>query len=73
MSAGDSEFPHDFFLFTVVCDLWCIFSEFVYVLTTPQADNDFLTTDGISVGQPYNAGIDVDTQFMVWRVTLPTK
>ncbi|THH01971.1 hypothetical protein EW026_g830 [Hermanssonia centrifuga] len=37
------------------------------------ADNDFLTTQGISLGQPYNAGIDNDNQFMVYRVTLPTK
>ncbi|KAG6835224.1 hypothetical protein H0H93_003767, partial [Arthromyces matolae] len=35
------------------------------------ADNDFLTTQGVSVGESYNAGIDVDTQFMVFRVTLP--
>ncbi|KAI0777990.1 esterase-like activity of phytase-domain-containing protein [Irpex lacteus] len=35
------------------------------------ADNDFITTDGSSIGQPYNAGSDVDNQFLVWRVTLP--
>ncbi|KAG6850217.1 hypothetical protein H0H93_016396 [Arthromyces matolae] len=35
------------------------------------ADNDFLTTQGVSIGKSYNAGIDVDTQFMVFRVTLP--
>lgn len=37
-----------------------------------QADNDFETTHGFSLGQPYNAGVDNDNQFMVWRVTLPT-
>ena len=37
-----------------------------------QADNDFLTTDGISLGQPYNAGVDNDNQFLVFRVTIPT-
>ncbi|EKM53195.1 uncharacterized protein PHACADRAFT_30229 [Phanerochaete carnosa HHB-10118-sp] len=37
------------------------------------ADNDFLTTDGVSLGRPYNAGVDVDNQFFVFRVTLPTK
>ena len=37
-----------------------------------QADNDFITTHGISLGQPYNAGLDNDNQFMVLRVTLPT-
>ncbi|KAG6811377.1 hypothetical protein H0H92_007762 [Tricholoma furcatifolium] len=35
------------------------------------ADNDFLTTDGVSLGQPYNADSDVPNQFMVFRVTLP--
>jgi len=35
------------------------------------ADNDFLSTQGIALGQPFNAGIDVDNQFLVFRVTLP--
>ncbi|THH07773.1 hypothetical protein EW146_g9208 [Bondarzewia mesenterica] len=35
------------------------------------ADNDFITTHGISIGQPYDAGLDNDNQFMVFRVTLP--
>lgn len=35
------------------------------------ADNDFITTDGISVGQQYDAGADVANQFMVFRATLP--
>jgi hypothetical protein len=34
-------------------------------------DNDFLTTTGFQVGSPYNAGVDVDTMFLVYRVTLP--
>jgi hypothetical protein len=37
-----------------------------------QADNDFLTTEGVAIGQPYNAGTNVDNQALVWRVTLPT-
>jgi len=37
-----------------------------------QADNDFQTTNGVSVGQPYNAGLDADNQILVWRVTLPS-
>jgi hypothetical protein len=37
-----------------------------------QSDNDFQTTKGVSVGQPYNAGIDLDSQFLVFRVTLPS-
>jgi len=41
-----------------------------YFLITA-ADNDFLTTNGVSVGQPYNAGLDEDNQVLVWRVTLP--
>ncbi|PPQ72093.1 hypothetical protein CVT26_006871 [Gymnopilus dilepis] len=36
------------------------------------ADNDFLSTQGISLGVPFNAGLDVDNQMMVWRVTLPS-
>ncbi|KAG7441536.1 uncharacterized protein BT62DRAFT_1042844 [Guyanagaster necrorhizus] len=36
------------------------------------SDNDFLTTNGISVGEPYDAGEDVDNQFLVFRVTLPS-
>ncbi|TFL03130.1 esterase-like activity of phytase-domain-containing protein [Pterulicium gracile] len=35
------------------------------------ADNDFLSTKGVSLGVPFNAGIDVDNQFLVWRVTIP--
>ena len=42
-------------------------------LKSGQADNDFMTTDGISLGKPYNAGVDNDNQFLVFRVTLPTK
>ncbi|KAJ3503097.1 hypothetical protein NLJ89_g8585 [Agrocybe chaxingu] len=36
------------------------------------ADNDFLSTQGISLGVPFNAGIDVDNQMLVFRVTLPS-
>ncbi|KAH9919965.1 esterase-like activity of phytase-domain-containing protein [Epithele typhae] len=35
------------------------------------ADNDYITTDGSMLGQPYDAGLDNDNQFMVFRVTLP--
>ncbi|KAL1715163.1 esterase-like activity of phytase-domain-containing protein [Schizophyllum commune] len=35
------------------------------------ADNDFITTDGVSVGEPYDAGADVANQFLVFRATLP--
>ncbi|KAF9446969.1 hypothetical protein P691DRAFT_732245, partial [Macrolepiota fuliginosa MF-IS2] len=34
-------------------------------------DNDFLSTHGVSLGQPFDAGIDNDNQFLVFRVTLP--
>lgn len=37
-----------------------------------QADNDFLSTQGIFDGQPFNGGLDNDNQFLVFRVTLPT-
>ncbi|GAW00600.1 membrane autotransporter barrel domain protein [Lentinula edodes] len=36
------------------------------------SDNDFLTEDGISIGVPYNAGVNVDNQFLVFQVTLPS-
>ncbi|KAG9085143.1 hypothetical protein FS749_004663, partial [Ceratobasidium sp. UAMH 11750] len=38
------------------------------------ADNDFITLDGTSLGKPYSAnyGQDVDTQVLVWQVTLPS-
>lgn len=36
-------------------------------------DNDFITQDGFQVGAPYKdaSGVDVDTMFLVYRVTLP--
>jgi hypothetical protein len=36
------------------------------------SDNDFISTQGVSLGQPFNAGLDVDNQFLVFRVTLPS-
>lgn len=36
-----------------------------------KADNDFKSTQGVFDGQSFNAGMDVDNQFMVFRVTLP--
>lgn len=35
-------------------------------------DNDFMTTNGYQVGAPYDAGADVDTMLLVYRLTLPT-
>jgi len=35
------------------------------------ADNDFISTKGISLGMPFNASVDSDNQFLVFRVTLP--
>ncbi|KAI0047867.1 hypothetical protein FA95DRAFT_1588967 [Auriscalpium vulgare] len=35
------------------------------------SDNDFISTQGISLGVPFNAGLDNDNQFLVFRVTLP--
>ena len=37
-----------------------------------RADDDFLTTNGVAIGKPYNAGMNVDNQALVWRVTLST-
>ncbi|QRV99558.1 hypothetical protein RhiJN_27577 [Ceratobasidium sp. AG-Ba] len=38
------------------------------------ADNDFITLNGTSLGKPYGAsyGQDVDTQVLVWQLTLPS-
>ncbi|CAG7852304.1 Uncharacterized secreted protein ARB_04696 Flags: Precursor [Serendipita indica DSM 11827] len=36
------------------------------------SDNDFQTTNGVAMGKPYNASINVDNQALVWRVTLPS-
>ena len=48
-------------------------SELAVTLQLPyKADNDFLTTNGVSIGQPYNASLDLDNQILVWRVTLPS-
>ncbi|KAI9441308.1 esterase-like activity of phytase-domain-containing protein [Lactarius indigo] len=35
------------------------------------ADNDFMSTNGVFDGEPFNAGLDNDNQFLVFRVTLP--
>ncbi|KAF8073546.1 esterase-like activity of phytase-domain-containing protein [Lyophyllum atratum] len=35
------------------------------------SDNDFLSTKGVALGVPFDGGLDVDNQFMVFRVTLP--
>ncbi|KAJ7254755.1 esterase-like activity of phytase-domain-containing protein [Mycena rebaudengoi] len=35
------------------------------------SDNDFISTHGVSLGMPFDAGMDVDNQFLVFRVTLP--
>lgn len=35
-------------------------------------DNDFMTTNGSQVGASYDAGADVDTMLLVYRLTLPT-
>ncbi|KAG9126703.1 hypothetical protein FRC07_002327 [Ceratobasidium sp. 392] len=44
-----------------------------YFLIT-MADNDFITLNGTSLGKPYSAayGQDVDSQVLVWQVTLPS-
>lgn len=34
-------------------------------------DNDFMTTKGFQVGEAYDAGADVDTMLMVYRLTVP--
>ncbi|KAH8825307.1 hypothetical protein DL96DRAFT_1712313 [Flagelloscypha sp. PMI_526] len=36
------------------------------------ADNDYITSNGIMLGVPYDAGNDIDNQVLVFRVTLPS-
>jgi hypothetical protein len=33
-------------------------------------DNDFATTEGFQAGQAYDAGLDIATTFLVWRVSI---
>ena len=35
-------------------------------------DNDFLTQTGVMQGKTYNAGVEVDTQVLIYQLTLPT-
>ncbi|KAG6845603.1 hypothetical protein H0H87_006656 [Tephrocybe sp. NHM501043] len=35
------------------------------------SDNDFISTHGVSLGVPFDGGLDVDNQFLVFRLTLP--
>ena len=70
----DPAFPDDYFLFTAVSSL----DEFKksnrrLMHLHEQSDNDFLSTQGVFDGQSFDASIDVDNQFMVFRVTLPTE
>ncbi|KAF6759459.1 esterase-like activity of phytase-domain-containing protein [Ephemerocybe angulata] len=51
-----------------VCDAENQDDYFVFAI----ADNNFSTTDGIIGGVPYNQGLDVDSQFLVYRLTLPS-
>jgi hypothetical protein len=66
---GDKKFPNDYFLFTAVSTL-CI--PYTATQFLRQSDNDFISTQGVFKGQPFNAGLDNDNQFLVFRVTLPT-
>jgi hypothetical protein len=73
----DPAFPNDYFLFTVVSPRYCYRGFFImktYITNTffLQSDNDFLSTQGIADGVPFNAGLDVDNQFLVFRLTLPS-
>ncbi|GJJ08811.1 hypothetical protein Clacol_003030 [Clathrus columnatus] len=46
------------------------FPDDYFIITA--SDNDFLTTNGVAAGMHYDAGSNVDSQFMVWRATLPS-
>ncbi|KAF6759489.1 esterase-like activity of phytase-domain-containing protein [Ephemerocybe angulata] len=51
-----------------VCDAENQDDYFVFAI----ADNNFSTTDGIIGGVPYNEGLDVHSQSLVYRLTLPS-
>ena len=70
---GEHAFPDDYFLITAV-RLVPTFPPHFRSTYVPflQADNDFISTDGVSLGVPFNAGQDVDNQIFVFRVTLPS-
>ena len=65
---NDPAFPNDYFLFTVVSPIF----SFSKIEPSFQSDNDFLSTRGVALRVPFNAGLDVDNQFLVFRVTLPS-
>ena len=67
-SVQDDRYPDDYFVFTAVRLAGGATRGYT---DGSQADNDFITTDGVSVGEPYDAGADVANQFLVFRATLP--
>ena len=72
--AYDRNAKDDYFLFTLVRN-YPITLQRIFGGESDdfwQADNDFLTTEGVAIGKAYNAGMNVDNQVLVWRVTLPT-
>lgn len=68
---GDPAFPDDFFLFTAVRASSPPFHAITLLREMFQSDNDFISTNGVSLGEPFDAGLDVDNQFLVFRLTLP--
>lgn len=68
----DAAFPNDYFLFTAVRCVSRLQDQILTFFLRRQADNDFISTHGVFNGQSFNAGLDNDNQFMVFRVTLPT-
>jgi len=73
---NDPAFPDDYFLFTVVsprCLHRLLFkSRRLNSNASFQSDNDFISTQGVADGMPFNGGLDVDNQFLVFRLTLPS-
>ena len=69
---GDRHNPNDYFLFTFVSLIFYLWYWVTGLSKVFQSDNDFLTENGVSLGQPYNASQNVDNQALVYRVTLPT-
>ena len=63
-------FPDDYFLITAVHLICFQIFPFWSAELPYKVDNDFLTTNSVSVGQSYNVSLDLDNQMLVWRVTL---
>lgn len=75
-SCLDPAHPQDYFLFSVSGELSSASPRPGGSRTDHLArasDNDFITQNGVDGGKPYadSTGLEVNTQILVWRITLP--